>query len=447
MSQQEKYSIHVLEMVRNNGIAENANGCSGHFFMFDYFDVLYHKKLAGKDKNYEKYLSIKDPFENYQNYKVSYKVLSLYQTVENIQGDPFQVYDGKGLSETPFIGIIQITLCKENYADRKKAEDIVGFLSECEGTIINIADKCLKEEKCCVMAKQLYRSSTTGDFCLVLRTDSIEAIYRIARALNDTQCRPTEGIKLFTYTNVGIECKSEANGSYCTLSNDFIEKHQNLMFALRFSASTQFEGQLEQYIRQRQAKKSVIEKVKGLFGRYDYLINIDMEEFAEVYPVLCEKKLGTNSICAGDKADVECCLDEMVLSQIIRHFAAQNINERILVNLSDLNISDNTALLLEKERKRVIAKNKVMFDKINKLDKWRRYFAKEYREFQELFHYMREMCKTFLPVGMEKEGYINWAVFWKDMEVLCNCINEEMESYQKLLDHDEESLRSLGRSF
>lgn len=450
MSQQEKYSIHVLEMVRNNGIAEDANDCSNHFFMFDYFDVLYHKKLTDKDKNYEKYLSIKDPFENYQNYKVSYKVLSLYQFAENVQGDPFQVYDGEGLSETPFIGIIQITLCKENYEDGRKAEDIVGFLCDCEGAILNIADTCLEEEDCCVMAKQLYRSSTTGDFCLVLRTDSIEAVYRVALALNDTQCKASEGIRLFTYTNVGIECKAREDGSYCTLSNEFIERHQNLMFALRFSAATQFEEQLEQYIRQREAEKAAIEKVKGLFGRYDYLIHIDMEEFAEVYPVLCEKKLGIISKCAEEKPEkknVECGNDVMALSQIIRYFTAQNINERILVNLSDLNISDNTVALLEEERKRVIEKNKIMFNKIKKLDKWRRYFANEYREFQELFHYMREMCKTFLPIGMEKEGYINWVVFWKDMDVLCDCINEEMESYQKLLDCDEEELGKLRQEF
>lgn len=449
MSQQEKYSIHVLEMVRNNGIAEDVDGCSSHFFMFDYFDVLYHKELTGKDKNYEKYLSIKDPFEKYQNYKVSYKILSLYQATENIQGDPFQVYDGEGLSETPFIGIIQITLCKENYVDGCKAGDIDGFLGECEDDILNLADECLKEEKCCVMAKQLYRSSTTGDFCLVLRIDSIEAIYRVALALNDTQCKPSEGVKLFTYTNVGIECKAEANGNYCTLSNEFIKKHQNLMFALRFSAATQFEELLEQYIKRREAKKKTIEKVKGLFGRYDYLINIDIEEFAEVYPVLCEKKMGTNAKSVGvkvEKKNAECCCDEMALPQIIRHFTTQNINERILVDLSDLNVSDNIASVLE-ERKRVIEKNKLMFNKVKGLDKWRQYFAKEYREFQELFHYMREMCKAFLPIGMEKEGYINWAVFWKDMEVLCNCINQEMENYQKLLDHDEEKLKKLRQEF
>lgn len=79
MSQQERYAVHVVEMVRNNGISDEMNKTSDCFFMFDYFDVLYHKELKDKDKRYENYLCIKDFFEDYQKYKVSYKALSLYQ--------------------------------------------------------------------------------------------------------------------------------------------------------------------------------------------------------------------------------------------------------------------------------------------------------------------------------------------------------------------------------
>lgn len=444
---QEKYSVHVVEMVRNNGITQVANESSDCFFMFDYFDALYHKELSGAEKKYVNYLCIKDSFEDYQNYKVSYKVLSLYQHSEKIEEkqkeNPFKL-DGDGLSDAPFIGLVQITLCKENYVNKEDAQAIDAFLCHCEKNILSIVETHLKQNDCHVSAKQLYRSSTTGDFCLVLRTESVEAIYRIAIALNDTQSNPVKGMSFFTYTNVGMECKVK-DGRYCTLSNDFISRYKDLMFALRFSATTQFGKLLEQYVQQRNKGKLFLEKAKGLFGRYDYLLNICIEEFAEIYPILCEKKLGAVNETgeSGKKKEADNTAN-MSLSYIIQTFFVQNINERILINISDLSKGgDSNSPSTRADRKNVMKKNKEVYGEIEKLDRWHEYYAEEHREFKELLRCMKEMCRTFLPAGMEQDAYINWIVFRKDVEVLCECIDKKMEELKaaKMAGCDEEELK------
>ena len=114
-----RYSTHVLELVRNNGISAMDNNVDQGFLMFDYFDILVHKELKDSDKQYVNYFSIGDTFNDDREYKVSYKTLSLYCNSE-IDKNPFVIerndteqQRANALSATPFLGIIQISLCKE----------------------------------------------------------------------------------------------------------------------------------------------------------------------------------------------------------------------------------------------------------------------------------------------------------------------------------------------
>ncbi|MCM1097768.1 MAG: hypothetical protein NC427_06840 [Ruminococcus flavefaciens] len=293
---QEKYSMHVIELVRNNGISTMPDGVDQGFLMFDYFDILIHKELKGKDKQYVNYFSIGDTFDDDQAYKVSYKTLSLY--CDNTQDrDPFVLsgkevdhVEGENLSGTPFLGIIQISLCKENYvrADHDPV-DVDAFLVKCEEKILNMVEQVRVLKGYDPMAMQLYRSSTTGDFCLVIRTDSVEKIYNVALSLSDSQSNLGKALKVRTYTNVGMECKfcstADGEGRYATLEEAFVQRHDSMKFALRFSADSDLLYIWEQY--QQQGGEVTVEPIRGLFGRYDYLLHINLRQFAEIYPVLC----------------------------------------------------------------------------------------------------------------------------------------------------------------
>ncbi|MCM1415862.1 MAG: hypothetical protein NC430_08050 [bacterium] len=442
-----KYSTYVLELIRNNGITgeqseEDESGTpSYNFLLFDYFDILHCKKLVGEDKKYLNYLSIENVFEttmqHNEDYKVSYKTLSLYGKSKHEQSgsasgnaDFFSISsEGNTLSESPFLGIIQISLCKDNYIIDCKQNieniDIDAFLQDREEQILNIVDGCKFVDESIKMQRRLFRSSTTGDFCLVIRTNLIKLIYDIAIALNGTQNHPEEKNKMLTFTNIGIECKYVKGKGYATLDAATVRKNPEKI-ALRFSADESVREELQEYIKE---KGNVA--VEGLFGRYEYLLTIGMEEFAGLYPFLCERKLGRKE---NNRVKTP-------LETILRNSLARSINERILIELDspvmvDMGILSNeeqraAAEKQEREEKEdIFVANKELLEKIGDLKEYKNLFQEEHFAFQDLVRGMTEIYKSFSSAGMDKESYINWRVFHRDMDVLCGCICEMMENYK-----------------
>ena len=445
-----KYSTYILELIRNNGIT-NIDGESINekksseevpvsFLMFDYFDILYCKELRGDEKKYLNYLSIENAFEDTiqhsKNYKVSYKTLSLYCKSNNELSESDEEFQnifsilstGENLSSIPFLGLIQISLCKDNYIrENMEGIEIESFLENCENRIISI----VKEHISSYVRMQLFRSSTTGDFCLVLRTDSIEAIYNVAIALNGTQNKTDETVKMLTFTNVGIECKYLEGIGYATLDKNFISSHSEIEIALRFSADEALRMTLQGYLKNKGSGK--LETIKGLFGRYEYLLNIGLDEFSDIYPFLCELKLGKRSL-KTKKTELE---------SILRKSSVRNINERVLVGL-EIGISgkidesgDLTGIKYDskesddqEEKKEVFNKNEQLFKRIEKLEKKKDIFQEEHFAFQDLIRGMKEIYKAFSSAGMDKESYINWRIFHDDMNILCGCIEQMLEYYK-----------------
>lgn len=434
MSKKEKYSTHVLELIRNNGRSSLKREDNCHFLMFDYFDILVHEELIEERKIYTNYFSIEDTFHDDKDYKVSYKTLSLYCRTDGSNADPFFIKkDGLALSETPFLGLIQISLCQENYKRKENGEPVVieRFLENCENYILKTAQQI---KGICEQGRtitRLYRSSTTGDFCLVMRTDSVEKIYNTALALNDLE-NPSKEYPMLTYTNVGIECMELPNHTYATLSPEFIKEHLDLFFALRFSADSGLLPMLEQY--SKLSGKIRFEAAKGLFGRYDYLLHIGLEEFASIYPYLCEKKFGMTETVSCHSAE-----SDSILEKILRYPNIKNINERILVGLktpeelrfneSDCGENDCGENDWTQE---VTRQNENLYRKIMNLIEWRRIFAEEDRSFRDLQRGMVGIYKTFSAIGMEKEAYLNWKLFYQDMEMLCNCLESCFQKYEQM---------------
>lgn len=446
-----KYSTYILELVRNNGLTdqrserdEKSENIANSFLLFDYFDVLCCRKLIGKEKKYVNYLSIVNVFEgeieNNLDFKVAYKTLSLYcksgddQSNSSSEDSDFFSIQSRGntLSETPFLGIIQISLCRKNYiVDNPETIaniDINAFLEDCEKRILEIVDECKPVDDEIKMRRVLFRSSTTGDFCLAIRTNLIKLIYDIAIKLNGTQNDPCEKYSMLTFTNVGTECKYVEGIGYATLGADVVRKNSERI-ALRFSADESIREELKNYIYNNNAT------VEGLFGRYEYLLTIGMEEFASLYPFLCEKKLerrGGNRVNKG-------------LETILGNTFVRNINERILIEL-DSGVMNDAAIIADElkaakeQRKReekkfeedeVFTLNRKLFGHIKKVDEYKNLFQEEHFAFQDLIRGMIEIYKSFSPAGMDKESYINWRVFHRDMDVLCNCIQEMVGNYEK----------------
>ena len=410
-----RYKTCILELVRNNGILQEEKSNRASFLMFDYFDILYYTELKGEEKDYKNYFALGDPFENDKEYKVSYKSLGLYQHWHKIekQEDPFLSKGGRQLSDKPFLGIVQINLCKESFDGINIG--IEGFLLACEEVVEKIAGNICQDAYRC-----LYRSTNTGDFCLVLRTGHVEQIYQTAMELNGYESdKQKDGfrVKFCTYTSVGLECVVGGDGKYCTLSQGFVNQNKGLRVALRFSASASLADRLGQ-LNQAQPNRGEYTVKKGVFGRYDYLLHVSIGEFAEIYPILCEKKMGKLESHVEAKTE---------LQKIISEGSVRNINERILVNLGSYKGKGVGTDKSEDVSQEVDRCNKELYEKIIRLWDERNYFSEEYRTFCDLYRGTKELYKAFSSIGLEEDAYINWLIFYQDMETLCGNLNKWIE--------------------
>lgn len=422
------YRTYILEFRRNNGMLQENIAAESKFVMLDYFDILYYKELTGPEKTYMNYFSFKDAFNGGRQSKASYKTLSLYQHKEKITKNPFITAEdgGRFLSERPFLGVIQLCLCKEAYSNRLLDEgDVDGYLTQMEQEILQASAGVLVGET----EMQIYRSSATGDFCLVMRTDTIEDIYRVASRLNNSRNNSGDSFKVLTYTNVGIESRTIDNDGgcgekYCTFSPSFLDKHGECIIAIRFSADSKVFGEMKGKM-----EKSLLKK--GLFGRYDYLLHVKIKDFAEIYPELCRRKFGE---LKGTQAQ------PVGLGELIRNPQVRNINERILVDCEESAIDGTKVpddLISEEESQ----KNKALYNQIKELDSYLCDFSEETQAFRDLHRGTEELYKAFSSGAMEKDEVLNWHIWYKDMEVLCACIREEMSAYAVL--QDEEKKKEL----
>ncbi len=420
-----EYNTYILELIRNNEMPQKNIAGENKFVMLDYFDVMRYKELKDEEKTYMNYFSIADAFGGGQQSKASYKTLSLYQHKKMITGNPFMTEDVKEdcLSERPFLGVIQICLCKESYSNKiLAAGNVDDFLEKMEQEILQAAGGVLSSGQEGGTVMQLYRSSTTGDFCLVMRTDAIEDIYRVASRLNNSRNNSGDSFKVLTYTNVGIESRAvekseEAGLKYCTFSPLFLDKYGEDIIAIRFSADSHVFGAMEKNM-----GKSLLKK--GLFGRYDYLLHIKIKDFAEIYPEICRRKFGELNDMQAQPAG----LGELIMNPRVR-----NINERILVDCKEASVEDPETNCIEIGQEEC-RKNNELFIQIAALDSYQCDFSEETQVFRDLHRGTQELYKAFSSTAMEKDAVLNWYIWHNDMKILCACIQEEMGIYAALQD-------------
>ncbi|MCM1097769.1 MAG: hypothetical protein NC427_06845 [Ruminococcus flavefaciens] len=116
----------------------------------------------------------------------------------------------------------------------------------------------------------------------------------------------------------------------------------------------------------------------------------------------------------------------------MRHPHLKNINERILVNLDIAGAMKAGADNIDEAYLKVKEGNERLFKRINALSRWRCYFAEEDRAFRDLHRGMIGIYKTYSAIGMEKDAYINWLMFYRDMDVLCSCLELCLQEYENI---------------
>lgn len=447
---EQKYDTSYVQMIRNNNVAAGKGSIEGYdtYFMLDYFDLLCHRKLTGDDKVYNKFWNINDgqvPKE--WNYKAACKTLSLYRKSDG-KDDIFELKKSvEGLSGRPFLGIIQIYFEHRVY---QKELDVEEALEACEEEISN----CIAQNGYLVNKEidyRIYRSSTSGDFCLVIRSAQIKSIFKIATLLNNlTISYGGEKFRLNTYTNVGIECPVQGTfqEGRLNIKDEMIAKNDKCEFALRFTTGNDFATQIYDAITKEKNGQIKIGQMTGLFGRYDFLLYLPMADFARIYPALCKSKV------VGGHAEKYIQIDDgnIVITELLKEGILKKeikvINERVLVPLEEevfhMRETEHSQIDCESRRDNenvqksagedVQENNQEFIGEMKAFWELEKIFMEERRTFINIKRELLEVIRTYVPQGVENDSYVNWKILITDLKVIFKCINEWKISYEKLED-------------
>lgn len=341
------------------------------------------------------------------------------------------------MSTKPFLGIIQINFVHYFYEQNLSADEVLSF---CEEKIIEALKPNISSENVCY---QLYRSSTIGDFCLAVKSEEIEKIYKISTILNNFAVHyKGESYKFNTYTNVGIECIADETGNYCSFLEATIKKNQHCEFAIRITAYNDFAKRIFEKIKNSNEIKVTIEPMNGLFGRYDFLLHLTMENFALVYGTLCRSKIAGYSADASNPMDDDKKSFVQLFQAGVEEGQIKIINERVLVPLSDTlftfdNVDINCQQFAEKEKKLksiVTNANEELKDKMKNFQEMEELFLEERRCFIDISRELWEVISTYVPQGMENDSHVNWQILISDLRVTFDAIEEWKKSYKDCKD-------------
>ena len=444
------YETHVLKLFRTNNGSIHSTAESNDkksrseiskvlqnqreiYFMFDYFDLMTYEVLNEEGEKYVNFLGMEESFDDLRFRGVTEKLLALYRREEQgVEGalvsneDHHQQLAADSeefLSNTPFIGIIQIGIHPKAYQDNQEKD---AFLTQCELDIQLVIDK----------VKAFYSSSkysllhtlTSGDFCLIVKSEDIHCIYQLAGSIG-TYLSQQEYALFTTYTNVGVEIKRAADRlSFLTFGNETIKKCMKDRFTLRFSVKTNYINKvmacLKDSMKQSEYQTNTNE-LRGLFGRYDFLIRLNISQFSMLFPYLCEYKLG---IQEQESFVEEVAQGDSLINTLIngiRKGYIYNLNERVLTEpFMDAPEAAQQATLKVNYIEDLMDDYNWLKDHGNEFNIVRRNFIDTMRVYKELIH-------IYASLMFGTDSYLNGKIQYTYLKVLFDNLKRALPNHVK----------------
>ncbi|MDO4306366.1 MAG: hypothetical protein Q4C77_05990 [Eubacteriales bacterium] len=438
-----KGKVHNIKLIRNNNQAqqcsfeytaelETYSDNKNVFFMLDYFDFMEQTELTEEDQGYIAFCDMIEDVNHKHGLGISSKVIGLYQLQNSVQfaresgktvfslPDPSERKEKKALSEKPFLGIVQIFICDYNSAKEcNGVEDVEQVLTEYENKIIGVLDKRNEPEK--IKAEyNLYRSIAAADFCLVIRSARLMQIYEMVTEVLNIKGEYLDSrnekkiVRMFnTYTNIGIECV-RLTQQYLTFSENVIRENQNTKFAIRFSFNTDFHEQIEQL---KKCGTDKVDVVNGLFGRYDAVVRVTMDDFADLYPCLCKNKMGTE-FTALEREEIlrlfasKDPLVKQLVEGLMDH-KLRAVNERALLGIHEyeFNEEESKAETGSEWISFVNKKNQEVSARYHEIiKKYKGNFLYRKNSFFNVYNLLGKVIESYETLGFEQDTHINWYI-------------------------------------
>lgn len=442
------YNVHNLTFLRNNSYPQEIifDKEQHYFFMMDYYNLLMEKKL---EKETDGYMTLTGSLKA-ENNTVAKRSMGIYsgQTGKDEQLFKMASAEEGTTSGMPFLGMIQVYIADYGWKIKdtfsvsvNQAETI---LRAYEIEIENHMNRILENED----VYHIYRTITSEDFCVIIRTSAIRKIYDAALKIMDIRNRSNKRV-FFTYTNIGIECvkcKKDDNASsnlpFAYLHESVREKNQNVNFVLRFRIENTALEEVQSLAYQQKNKDAdsgniIIEDVNGMIGRYDLVVRMTMDEFMEIYPYFCMNVTGDKS----QMADLSSLTGRYskILVQKMADGAIQTINTRMIVNLYAKEKSGtqqaSVSLIDENDIQKIKTRTKYVMDLYKDFKKKNdNHFSADKYRYVELIRMLDKLIFSYENLAYETDTHINWFIcsqylenFFQNMNAYMNAIKENIE--------------------
>lgn len=438
------YNVHNLTFLRNNSCPQRIDfdGKQNYFFMMDYYNLLKERKLKKETDGYVVLVgNAKD-----ENNAVARRIMGIYS--EKILTYDEQIFETASAetgstSGMPFLGIIQVYIADYAWKKERKPihiQQIDSYLEAYKKEIETNINKALAEDDLC----HIYRTISSEDFCVVIRTSKISNIYHAALKIMDIKNEFHKRV-FFTYTNIGIECvRCERKDSFLSellfldLNESVRMKNQDVNFVLRFRIEIKALEEIQALNVDQKSKKGNVERIKiedinGMIGRYDLVVRLSMDEFMEIYPYLCMNATGEKFKCNNSK-NINGRFSKILVEKM-EDGSIQTINTRIIVDIYAKEREGNTLSVpllddddIDKIKSRTISVMK-LYNKF-KSDHDNKFLAYKYH-YVELIRMLDSLIYSYENLAYEIDTHINWFIFSQYLEKVFKSMNAYMEAFDK----------------
>lgn len=415
-------NVHNLTFLRNNSYPQRINfdkeqNC---FFMMDYYNLLKERKLRSQRDGY---MVLVGAYKG-ENNAVAKRIMGVYSEEDFQDEQVFQTAaaEDSTTSKHPFLGIIQVYITDYMWMKNDKpmqADQIDCYLESYKKQIENCLKPVLNENDLI----HIYRTITSEDFCIIIRTLKVRKIYQAALQIMSIKNKQQKRV-FFTYTNIGIECvKSEGENNLNT-SLHFLRLHESVgenngdvNFVLRFRIENEALEEIQalefqQKNQDETAGQVVIEAVNGMVGRYDLVVRLNMAEFMEIYPYLCLSIAGYKIVDA-DLEKIRSPLTKIVVEKMDLG-VIQTINTRIIMDIyakkksekadavSSLDMWDTNGI--KKRTEKVMS----LYNEFKRMHDTK-FFTDKYR-YVELTRMLDTLIFSYENLAYEIDTHINWFI-------------------------------------
>lgn len=354
------------------------------------------------------------------------------------EGDPFFGGEGEDLSTLPFLSLILVTVLPDPIVSPAPKphsfpicpKDVDGFLRTCTASLRQwVREECgdaFQAGETLQAVFQVYNCINSGNFCVAIRSRTPELAYHVSMRVRAETLRQAEGsvfphLDCSTYSLGGLVCPKDVVPQ--TFPHDAL-RDSTAEMALRLSVTNQVRNSLFFH-----AADYMSEDLRGLYGRYDVTLRLNLRQFGQLYPWIISKKLGHPFPQDSGKDEV----DEIVhlLRQGLLDQGAQCLNARLLLHMEGTTALDNVGARRKKRQDTVMAENGAVSQLLEEVTRRGDLLVYCQEEYHASLLLLRDLWESYRGLRYQDDSFIDGNILLVQVRLLLNTVKLYLESMDK----------------